>query len=183
MNRGRGKERGVDLAVALAVQSLAMAVFVRQWCCFKRWRERPFFSSPLFSFFLFCCVSHHLFIISVSSFFSNLLCPSFHLCFILFCPQRSPLFALASWWWCCSRWFIVAASRWFFPCSLLLLPGFISPFVLCFFSLEFPKTCVVFSFPPFLYVFPFLSSASLCSLSLSLSLSLSPHVRSLLWLL
>jgi len=69
MNRGRGKERGVDLAVALAVQSLAMAVFVRQWCCFKRWRERPFFSSPLFSFFLFCCVSHHLFIISVSSFF------------------------------------------------------------------------------------------------------------------
>jgi len=69
MNRGRGKERGVDLAVALAVQSLAMAVFVRQWCCFKRWRERLFFSSPLFSFFLFCCVSHHLFIISVSSFF------------------------------------------------------------------------------------------------------------------
>jgi len=42
-----------------------------------RERERLlFFSAPLFSFFLFCCVSL-LSIVSVSSSFSNLLCPVF----------------------------------------------------------------------------------------------------------
>jgi len=70
----REKEREADLTMALAVQSLAVAVLWRQWCCFKWWRERPererllFFSSPLFSFFLFCCVSL-LSIVSVSSSF------------------------------------------------------------------------------------------------------------------
>jgi hypothetical protein len=66
-----GEKREAGLAMVLAMQSFKVAVLWWQWCCFKWQRERPeremllFFSSPIFSFFLFYCVSLSFFFLSV----------------------------------------------------------------------------------------------------------------------